>query len=134
MSLLKLPERWESGLIHRFAKPAYSERGTGGSNPPLSAKNLQKQYCFDYYMVFEYSGMRTHGERGFEPRLKAELMRSEATNNPPLSAIPLQNSRSEWKKTNQTDTSLLDGGLGSFLSNLKGLQRNCREPTAGIMK
>ena len=33
----KLLERWESGLIHRFAKPAYWETGTGGSNPPLSA-------------------------------------------------------------------------------------------------
>ena len=32
-----LLERWESGLIHRFAKPAYWETGTGGSNPPLSA-------------------------------------------------------------------------------------------------
>ena len=30
-------ERWESGLIHRFAKPGYCENGTGGSNPPLSA-------------------------------------------------------------------------------------------------
>jgi hypothetical protein len=35
---LKLLERWESGLIHRFAKPAYWETGTGGSNPPLSAE------------------------------------------------------------------------------------------------
>ena len=30
-------ERWESGLIQRFAKPSYWETGTEGSNPSLSA-------------------------------------------------------------------------------------------------
>ena len=34
---VRILERWESGLIHQFAKLTYLF-GTGGSNPPPSAK------------------------------------------------------------------------------------------------
>jgi hypothetical protein len=33
--------RWVSGLNQRFAKPSYSERGTEGSNPSLTAEELE---------------------------------------------------------------------------------------------
>ena len=36
-----LMERWVSGLNQQFAKLPYPIKGTGGSNPPLSAGFLQ---------------------------------------------------------------------------------------------
>jgi hypothetical protein len=40
--LIAPPERWQSGRLHRLAKATYRFRGTGGSNPPLSASFLSK--------------------------------------------------------------------------------------------
>jgi hypothetical protein len=53
-----LLERWESGLIHRFAKPACGETCTGGSNPPLSAEMVEEMetffqlFCFQGFALF----------------------------------------------------------------------------------
>src|SRR2546429_2433780 len=35
----RVTERWLSGRKRRFAKPLYGLNRTGGSNPPLSARN-----------------------------------------------------------------------------------------------
>ena len=51
-------ERWESGLIHRFAKPAYWETGTGGSNPPLSASRNEAEEMFDFEKLDIYQVLR----------------------------------------------------------------------------
>ena len=44
-------ERWVSGWNQQFAKLSYSARGTGGSNPPFSAKR-----CNDVSASFFVSG------------------------------------------------------------------------------
>ncbi len=48
-----LLERWESGLIHRFAKPACGETCTGGSNPPLSAEMVEEMETFFQLFCFQ---------------------------------------------------------------------------------
>jgi hypothetical protein len=52
MRLRSIKERWQSGRMRRSRKPLSCLRGTGGSNPPFSAKTKQTMrwkahgFCF----------------------------------------------------------------------------------------
>ena len=54
-------ERWVSGWNQQFAKLSYSARGTGGSNPPFSAKERRrcKSSFFSGYGVFFFGVWRS---------------------------------------------------------------------------
>jgi four helix bundle protein len=114
-----LTERWESGLIHRFAKPAYWETGTGGSNPPLSAKQHElesgcgvkgleaiiKNEMFDFEKLDIYQVLRDLNFRVF-----TFLNEDKKID---------QNIRDQWKKASQSAVLNLAEGTGRMTTEDK---------------
>ncbi len=103
-------ERWERGLIHRFAKPAYWETGTGGSNPPLSALRhgfspLTFWIMFDFEKLDIYQVLRDLNFKVFS------FLNEEKKIDPFI--------KEQWKKASQSSVLNLVEGTGRMTNSDK---------------
>ena len=71
-------ERWVSGWNQQFAKLPYWATGTGGSNPPLSAKKVVKKVLVLLKKSFTFAPLYTSKSSGYGPvRLRRLLWEQE---------------------------------------------------------
>ena len=68
-------ERWVSGWNQQFAKLSYSARGTGGSNPPFSAKVKQTSGYGAVRLAHLLWEQGVEGSNPFAPTMKIKELR-----------------------------------------------------------